>query len=84
MCGKDIESANQFLLQCSLFLKERQFPMNKICDIDISLTNQNEIFLFYTLPFGKENMNDNKNLHILNANIEYILSAEKFNVPLFE
>ena len=58
--------------------------MNKICDIDISLTNQNEIFLFYTLPFGKENMNDNKNLHILNATIEYILSGEKFNVPLFE
>ena len=35
MCGKDIESTNHFLLQCSLFLNERQVLMNKIRDIDI-------------------------------------------------
>ena len=29
-------------------------------------------------------MNDSENPHILNTIIEYILSAEKFNVPLFE
>ena len=58
--------------------------MNKICDNDSSFTNQNEISLFYTLLFGKENMNDSENPHILNATIEYILSTEKFNVPLFE
>ena len=58
--------------------------MNKIRDIDSSLTNQNEISLFYTLLFGKENMNDSEKRHILDATIEYILSAEKFNVPLFE
>ena len=29
-------------------------------------------------------MNDSGNPHILNATIEYILSAEKLNVPLFE
>ena len=57
--------------------------MNKIRDIDSSLTNQNEISLFYTLPFGKENMNDSENPYILNVTIEYILSAEKFNIPLF-
>ena len=74
MCGKDIESTNQ----CSLFLKERQVLMNKIHDTDSSLTNQNEIALFHTLVFGKENP------HILIATTEYILSAEKFNVPLSE
>ena len=77
MYGKYIESTNQ----CSLFLKESQVLMNKIRDIDSSLTNQNEIFLFYTLPFGKENINNSENSHILNATLEYILSAEKFNVP---
>ena len=45
MCGKDIESTNNFLLQCSLFFKERQVLMNKIRDIDSSLIDQNE-----TLP----------------------------------
>ena len=37
--------------------------MNKIRNIDSSLTNQNEISLFYTLLFGKENMNDSEKLH---------------------
>ena len=80
MCGKDIESANYFPLQCSLFLKERQVLINKICDTDSSLTKQNEICLFYTHLFGKENMNDSENLRT----VEFILLAEKYNVPLFE
>ena len=84
MCGKDIESANHFLLQCSLFLNERQVPMNKIRDIDSSLINQNENSLCYTLLFGKENMNDSENTHIPKAPIEYILLTERFNVPLTE
>ena len=84
MCGKDIESTNHFLLHCSLFLNERQVLMNKIRDIGSSLIDQNENFLCYTLLFGKENMNDSENTHILKATIEYILSTERFNVRLFE
>ena len=61
LCGKNIESANHFLFQCSLFLKERQVLMNKLCDIDSPLSDQNENFLSYTLLFGKENMNDSDN-----------------------
>ena len=83
MCGKDIESTNHFLLQCSLFLNERQVLMKKIRDIDSSLIDQNENSLCYTLLFGKENMNDNEKTHILKATIEYILSADRFNVSLF-
>ena len=48
MCGKDIESTNHFLLQCSLFFNERQVHMNKIRDIDSSLIDQNEKSLLYT------------------------------------
>ena len=44
--------------------------MNKIRDIDSSHNDQNENSLFYTLLFGKENMNDSENTHILNAVIE--------------
>ena len=58
--------------------------MNKICDIDSSLIDQNENSLCYTLLFGKEIMNDNEKSHILNTTIDYILSTERFNVPLFK
>ena len=58
--------------------------MNKIRDIGSSLIDQNENSLCYTLLFGKENMNDGENTRILKATIEYILSTERFNVPLFE
>ena len=58
--------------------------MNKICDIDSSLIDQNENSLCYILLFGKEIMNDNEKSHILNTTIDYILSTERFNVPLFK
>ena len=58
--------------------------MNKICDIDSSLIDQNENSLYDTRLFGKENINDSENTHILKATIDYILSTERFNIPLFE
>ena len=64
--------------------KERKVLMNKIRNIDSSLIDQNENFLFYTLLSGKENMNDSDNVNILNATIEYLLSTERFNGLLFE
>ena len=84
MCGKDIESTNHFLLQCSLFLNQRQVLMDKIRDIDSLIIDQNENSLCYTLLFGNENMDDSENTHVLKAAIEYILSTERFNVSLFE
>ena len=58
--------------------------MNEIRNIDSSLIDQNENSLCYRLLFGKEDMNDSKNTHTLKATIKYFLSAERFNVPLFE
>ena len=84
MCGSNIESTNHFLLQCSLFLKERQVLMNINRDIDSSLEDQNENSLCYSLLFGNKNMNDSDKAHILNGTIESILSTERFNAPLFE
>ena len=65
MYKKDIESTNHLLIQCILFLKERQ--VNKIRDVDRSLIGQNEKCLCYTLLFGKENVNDSENAHAFNA-----------------
>ena len=55
--------------------------MEKICGIEISILDQNENCLCYTLLFGSDKLNDVNNLNILNATIEYILSTERFNVP---
>ena len=57
---------------------------SKIVDIDSWSIDQNETSFCYTLHFVKENMDGSKNFHILKATIEYILSTERFNVPLFE
>ena len=78
ICVTNVESTNHF----PLYLSERQTLMEKICDVEISLLNQNENCLCYTLLFSNEKLNDVKNLCILNATIEYILSTEMFNVPL--
>ena len=58
MCAKNIESTNHVLLQCYLFLNERQVFMNKIRGIDSSLIDQNDQNSpCYTLLFDKANMN---------------------------
>ena len=65
ICEIYIESTNHFLLQYSLFLKEGHVLTNKIRGIDSSFIDQNENSLCYTLVFGKENMNNSDNVHIL-------------------
>ena len=79
----DIESMNYYiLLQCPLYLSERQTLMEKIHDVEISILDQNENYLCYALLFGCDKYNDFKNVSILSATIEYILLTERFNVPL--
>ena len=82
ICGTNIESTNHFLLQCSLYLFERQTLMEKIGDVEISILDQNETYLCYTLLFGSNKLSDFKSVCIFSATIEYILSTEMFNVPL--
>ena len=56
--------------------------MEKIGDVEISILDQNENYLCYTLLFVSDKLSDFKNVCILSATIEYILSTEMFNVPL--
>ena len=56
--------------------------MEKIRDVEISILDQNENYLFYTLLFGSDKLSEFKNVCILSATIEYILSTERFNLPL--
>ena len=56
--------------------------MEKIHNIEISILDQNENYLCYNLLFGSDKLSVIKNVSILSAIIEYILSTERFNVPL--
>ena len=48
ICGTNIESRNHFLLQCTLYFSERKTLMRIICDVEISLFDQNELPLLYS------------------------------------
>ena len=74
----NLQTLSPFLLPCPLDLSERQTLY-----IEISLLDQNENWLWYTLPEGRDKLNDVKNLCLHNATIEYILSTKRFNVPLW-
>ena len=55
--------------------------MRKTHDVEISILDQNENCFCYTLLFSSDK-NDVKNLCIFNKTVEYILSTERFKVPL--
>ena len=66
ICGTNIESTKHFFLQYPLYLSERQTLMEKIRDVEISILDQNENYLCYTLLFGSDKLSDFKNVCILN------------------
>ena len=56
-----------FLLKCSLCLSERQIVMVKICDTEVSLSNEKKHSFCHTLLVDSGKLNYPKNL--LNATI---------------
>ena len=85
MCSykSDIETTAHFLLHCPNFNTQRQTLFDKIATIDANILIENENNIINILLFGKPNSEDRFNKQILNAFIEFILSTERFNIPLF-
>ena len=77
-CSSDIETTIHFFLHCANFNIQIQTLFDKIATIDTNIVTENEDNIAITLLFGKP---DSK--ATLNASIEYILSTERFNNPLF-
>ena len=72
-----------FFLHCANFNIQRQILFDKIATIDANILTKNEDIIVNTLLFGKPNSENSFNKAMLNASIEYILSTERFNNPLF-
>ena len=82
-CGHGIESTTLFFIHCPIFTNERYTLLSTLSSIDCNLLNNTGFVLTQTLLFGNLSFNSNKNLEILNATIDYILSTKRFGKLLF-
>jgi len=82
-CGSGIETTVHFLLHCPNYNTQRQTLFDKIATIDDNILKENEDIFVNVLLFGKPNIEDCINKKVLNATIEFILSTERFENPLF-
>ena len=82
-CSSSIETTIYFFLYCANFNIQRQTLFDKITTIDSNIFPENEDSIVNTLLFGKPNCEHSFDKTMLNASIEYILSTERFNNPLF-
>ena len=82
-CSSGIEKTIHFFLHCVNFNIQRQTLFDKIATIDANILTENEDSILNTLLFVKLNSESSFSKTMLNASIEYILSTERFNNPLF-
>ena len=82
-CSSGTETTIHFFLHCANFNIQRQTLFDKIATIDANILTENEDSIVNTLLFGKPNCENSFNKAMLNESIEYILSTERFNNPLF-
>ena len=82
-CSSGTETTIHFFLHCANFITQRQTFFDKIATIDANILTENERSIVNTLLFGKPNSENFFNKAMLNTLIEFILSTEGFNNPLF-
>ena len=83
ICGGDIESINHFCLHFPEYCEARKTLLDNIQSTDKMLLSQNKSSLTHLLLYGPPKGNSNVNGFILNSAVEFILSSERFNRPLF-
>ena len=82
-CGSNIESTSHFLLHCPIFHDKRHTLLSTLNNIDSKILESNDSYLTLTLLFGSTSLDSETNTLVLNATIDYILSTERFEEPLF-
>ena len=81
-CGQDIETTVHYLLHCPIFSDERSIFFNNFRSIDENVLSGSDSRISETVLFGISSFNNTKNTSVINTTIDYILSTEKFYVPL--
>ena len=82
-CGNFVGSTAHFFLHCTHFSNQRLTLINKIKDIDKRIFDKNDSLITQTLLFGDEKLSITDNKYILEAAIEFLISSERFDSPLY-
>ena len=82
-CDLDIETTSHYFLHCPLFHAEGSTLLNNINEIDSRIFNEWESVVTRILLHGNESFKVEVNLLILNATINFVLSANRFDEPLY-
>ena len=81
--GLNIETTSHYFLHCLLFHAERSSLLNNINKIDSTIFNKSGTVVTRILLCGNESYKDEVNLLILNATIDFVLSTNRFDEPLY-
>ena len=65
------------------FNTQRQTLFDKIATIDANILTENEDNILNTLLFGKPHSENSFNKAMLRVSVEFILSTDTFNNPIF-
>ena len=82
-CSSVIDTTIRFFLHCAKVTTQRQTLFDKMATIDANILTENDDSIVNTVLFGKPNSEKSFNKAMLNESIEFILSTERFNNPLF-
>ena len=82
-CGYEVESTVYVFLHYPSFTNERSTLFTTLCNLDSKLFGNTDSFVTNILLFGKESLNTNQSMAILNATTEFTLSTKRFDEPLF-
>ena len=66
-----------------MFHDKRHTLLSILNNIDSKILESNDSYLTKTLLFGSTSFDSETNAFVLNATIDYILSTERFEEPLF-
>ena len=82
-CNSCVITTIHFSLHCTNFNTQRQTLFVKIVTIDANILSENGDSIVNSFLFGKPNSENSFNKVMLTASIEFILSSERYNNPLF-
>ena len=82
-CSSGIQTTIYFFLHRANFNTQRQTLFDKIATIVANIFTENEDSIANVLLSGRPTSENSFNKAMLNASIEFLLSTERFNNPLF-
>ena len=82
-CGSSIESTSHFLFHCPIHHDRRHTLLSTLNNIDCKILEPTNSYITQALLFGCASFDSEINTLVLSATIDYILSTERFEEPLF-